>query len=138
MKTLLTFLLLSGSAFCQQNDFPPYPGYPDAQFAQVHEWKDHPLNIDDMIATAAHFAPLAFRPPSYTQWLADQEPKFIPPPKTKNPIRITNNRGQLQGTIQTRPNGTVVLRDRQGRTVQTATLKAGTYVIENAKKGVKK
>ena len=78
-----TISLSSASAFCQQNDFPPYPGYPDARFAPVHKWSDVNLDVNRM---ANSFGEFAIRPRSYAQFLEDNKPKLVVPPVTQKPI----------------------------------------------------
>lgn len=52
-----------------------------------------------------------------------------PPVLSPNPVRILNNRGQIVGSVNQRPNGVITQRDTQGRTVATATVRAGSVRI---------
>ena len=133
MRALLAFLAISSaSAFCQQNDFPPYPGYPNTEFAPKHDIRDFNL---DVIAMGNSLSPLSYRPRSYAQFLEDNKPRFVAPPVTANPIKIRDAQGRLQGTIQTRPNGTITFRDNRGRVTQTGTVRAGTITLRDSKSG---
>jgi hypothetical protein len=126
MRTLLAFLLLTGTAFCQ-NGFPPYPGYPDAAFAPQPPHRVE-LNLDAM---GRDLAPMAFQPRSYSQWLADNQPRYVAPPVTQVPIKIRDNQGRVVGSVQTRSNGVVTIRDSRGRATQTATVRGGTYTLRS-------
>ena len=131
MRTLFAFLVLSSaSAFCQQNDFPPYPGYPETRFAPVHKWSDVNLDVNRM---ANSFGEFAIRPRSYAQFLEDNKPKLVVPPVTQKPIVIRDSRGRITGSVQTRGDGVTTVRDSRGRVTQTATVRAGTVVVKESK-----
>jgi hypothetical protein len=127
MKTLLAFLLLSGFAAAQ-----PFPQGFGGQPAPQRQWRDYNL---DPVMMAESFSDTAFRPRSYAQYLADNQPKMIVPAPGSKPMRIQDKQGRLQATIQTRPNGEVVVRDHYGRTVQTGTVRGGVVTMRNTPKG---
>ena len=113
MKTLLAFLVLSGTAFCQ-NGFPPYPNYPDTNFAPKYQWKDYPIDVNRM-AESFNFG-------------ANQKP-FNGVATVPAPVRIRDAQGRLVGNVQMRPNGVITVRNRRGQVTQTGTVRAGSITI---------
>jgi len=127
MKTLLAFLLLTGTAFCQ-NGFPPYPGYPDASKAPVQA---QTFRLD-LNAMGRDLAPLSRQLPALVDLPDPNRNRFNAPPVTQAPIKIRDNQGRIVGSIQTRPNGVVTIRDSRGRATQTATVHGGTYALRSS------
>ena len=130
MKTLFAFLLLSTGAFCQQNAPFPYPEYPDAAFAPVHDIRDFNLDLNAM---AKDLSPMSYRPRSYFQYLEDSKPKFVAPPVTPNPIKVRDQMGRVVGTVQTRSNGVVTVRDARGHVTHTATVRGNSVTVKKGK-----
>ena len=137
MKTLFALLVMSSTALCQQPQdwtvrfVPERRQWPVEPEVPPRKWKDYRIDIEGM---AHAFAPMAYQPRSYMEYMASPDA----PPNPSNmhlqmqsqmpgnqPVRLRDSQGRVTGTLSVRPNGEVTVRDNRGRVSTTATVRAG-------------
>ena len=123
MKTLFALLIMSSTALCQQPK-----NWEEAFRPAQSPWRGVEIDINGM---AKAFAPLAYKPRSYAEYMAS--PDAPPNPAQSGniqignqPIRIRDAQGRGIGNLSIRSNGLITVRDSRGRITSTATVRAGT------------
>jgi len=140
MKTLITFAFITLTTVAQAQQPEDWtkefsgPGrtWPVEPEVPPRKWKDYKIDIEGMART---FAPMAYEPQSYQQYMdSGMQPKPYPqmpyPGQPRlpgnQPVRLRDAQGRVTGTLSVRPNGEVTVRDNRGRVSTTATVRAGT------------
>ena len=155
MKTLVTFAFITLSSVAQaqqpkdwtEESWSPARTWPVEPEVPPRKWKDYNINIEGMART---FAPMAYEPQSYQQYMnSGMQPKSYPQmhpnmpqmghirPNNSQPVKIRDSQGRITGTLFVRPNGEVTVRDNRGRVSTTATVRAGT-INQRSTKGASK